>query len=185
MNRTMKKQPKRMMNFRELNRFYFVFIALLTLLAVCATPACVSVNIGAKAPGKSKGVTYVAPTAPFESLSDTSADSAWQNKRNGNSISFYSSCNDPSDPPLEAVSKDLFNDMTELKVIRQESTPFNGRESLNMEVEGKIDGVDTRIRSLVFKKNDCIYTLSFIGLPKSFEQDRARFESFVRSFQAP
>jgi hypothetical protein len=170
---------------RDLNHFYFVLITFLALLALCATPACVSVNIGAKAGSKSKGVTYNPPAAPFENLNDTPADSAWQNKKNGNSISFYSTCNDPSDPPLESVSKDLFVDMSDMKVIRQDLSQYNGREALNMEVEGKIDGVDTRVRSVVFKKNDCIYTLSFIGLPKSFEQDRVRFENFIGSFQAP
>ena len=64
-------------------------------------------------------------------------------------------------------------------------TASNGREALETEVEGKLDGVMTRIRALVFKKNGCTYTISHIGVPRTFEEDRGRFTEFLGNFQAP
>lgn len=147
--------------------------------------ACVSVNIPKGKIEKSKGVEFVAPTHPFERLDPAAADGAWQNKSNGNSISYFSSCGDPGDPSLETVSRELFSDLRNLKVLRSENLSFNGREALDSEVEGSLDGVPTRIHSLVFKKNGCLYTLSYIGVSRAFTSDQNQFEQFLRNFRAP
>jgi hypothetical protein len=147
--------------------------------------SCISVNIGPKPGERSKGVEYSAPDKPYEKLKDTRADGAWQNAASGNSISYFSTCNDPADPPLDSVARDLFSELRESNVIRQSTTSFNSREALDMEVEGKVDGVPTRIRAVIFKKNGCTYTLSQIGVPRAFESDRPKFQSFIGSFQAP
>lgn len=162
-----------------------LWIGVLTAITMVVFCACVSVNLGPKPGERSKGVDYRAPASPYEFLKDTRADGAWQNKSNGNSISYFSTCNDPADPALETVSRELFNELKDIRTIKQESSNFNSRESLEMEVEGKVDGVPTRIRALMFKKNGCTYTLSHIGLPKGFDADRRMFDDFLRSFQAP
>lgn len=146
---------------------------------------CVSVNIGPGKTERSADVTFTAPDAPFSPIDGSKADGAWQNRGNGNTISFLSTCNDPADPPLEAVARELFTDLKDAKTIANETTIFNGREALSTEVEGRIDGVFTRIRALVFKKNACLYTLSYIGVARSFAADRASFDRFLKSFQAP
>jgi hypothetical protein len=150
---------------------------------VCVS--CISVNVGFKPPASSKGVVFRSPASPFQPLSQTRADGAWKNKANGNSISFHSACQDPADPPLEAALKEMLGEIEDLKTIRNRTVSFNAREAIDSEVEGKLDGIPTRIRSLVFKKNDCLYTITHIGLPAFFEQDRERFEEFLGSFQAP
>lgn len=146
---------------------------------------CISVNIGNKAGQKSTAIALNAPAAPFEEMRKTPADGAWQNRRNGNTISYYSTCNDSTDPAIEAVMRELFLEMKDLRTIRTGNSTFNGRESLETEVEGKLDGVTTRIRALVFKKNGCTYTLNHIGVPRSFEEDRGRFDNFLANFKAP
>lgn len=147
--------------------------------------SCVSVNIGPKDGERSKGVRYAEPPPPYQSLRESQADGAWLNSRNGNSISYFSICNDPTDPPLEALSRDLFNELRELKELKRTVTVYNGREALNQEVEGKMDGILTRIHAVIFKKNSCTYTLSLIGVVRAFEEDRAVFEKFLREFHAP
>ena len=158
-------------------------------LGICAVliataVACVSVNIGPKGAEKSKGVEVDAPEKPFEAM-DSNADGAWQNRTNGNSISYLSTCNDPADPALENVTRELFSGITELRTIQSKETTFNGREALDSEVIGRVDGVLTRVRAVVFKKNTCLYTISYIGVPKAFEEDRPRFDAFLRNFRAP
>jgi len=146
---------------------------------------CVSVNIGPGKTERSADVTFAAPSTPFEPIDGSKADGAWQNRKNGNTISFLSTCNDPADPTLEAVARELFTDLRDAKTITSETTTFNGREALLTEIEGRVDGVLTRIRALVFKKNACLYTLSYIGVARSFGEDRVGFDRFLKGFQAP
>ena len=166
---------------------HFSKAQLLIALAACglAAPACVSVNIGPKGNQKANDVEFKEPSAPYDELDKTAADSAWQNKNNGNTISYYSSCKDPADAPIDAVMRDLFSELRELRTIQTGNVIYNGREGQDTEVEGRLDGVPTRIRAVVFKKNDCTYTISYIGVPKSFEEDRARFNEFLGNFRAP
>lgn len=146
---------------------------------------CVSINLGPGKGEKSRGVTYAAPAAPFQPLENKRADGAWQNKSNGNSISYLSTCNDPTDPSLESVTQDLFSGLSDLKIVTNYSRTFNGRDALESEVEGQLDGVPTRISSIVFKKNNCLYTLSYIGVARFFAEDKDKFEEFKKSFEAP
>lgn len=142
-------------------------------------------NLGPKGAEHSKGVEYNAPSAPYQKLKDAKADGAWQNSQNGNSISYFSMCNDPADPSIESVARELLSDLRDAKVLRQMSLTYNAREALETEIEGKVDGVLTRIRTLIFKKNGCTYTLSQIGIPRAFEDDRSRFNEFLKGFRAP
>lgn len=149
------------------------------------TAGCVSIHLGSSKPEKSQGVNFRPPGSPFEALANSKADGAWQNKSNGNSISYLSTCNDPADPSLEAVSQELFSGLTDMKVLHSETTSFNEREALDTEVVGELDGVTTHIQSVVFKKNNCLYTLSYIGVARSFAEDRGKFDDFKKSFEAP
>lgn len=160
-------------------------LLLAQVVLLIATSACISLNLTPQKGERSKGVRFTPPSDPYVSLNTTQADVAWQNKLNGNSISFFSTCNDPADPSLELVSKELFADMRDLNVLRRDTRLFNAREALDLEVEGKVEGVATRVRALIFKKNGCIYTLSHVGLPPVFDHDRERFDGFLRSFEAP
>ena len=147
--------------------------------------SCVSINLGAGKGQRAKNVHFKEPSAPFLVLNDSKADRAWQNRKNGNSISYLSTCNDPADPTLDAATQDLFGDLENLHTIKSDHITFNGREGLKTEVEGQIDGVATQVEAIVFKKNNCLYTLSYVGLKKSFDADRANYEAFCSSFQAP
>jgi len=160
-------------------------LLLAQVLVLFTASACISLNLTPQKGERSKGVQFTPPSAPYISLSTTHADLAWQNKQNGNSISYFSTCNDPADPSLEIISNELFADMRDLNVIRRDTRLFNAREALDIEVEGKVEGVPTKVRALIFKKNGCIYTLTLVGLPPVFEEDRGRFDGFLRSFQAP
>lgn len=159
---------------------WFVLAAIATL-----TASCVSVNIGPKGGEHSKNVQVAAPGLPYQPLKQSNADGAWQNSKNGNSISYFSTCNDPADPSIESASSDLMSELRELKVINQTRTVFNGREALDQEVEGRVEGIPTKIRAVVFKKNGCIYSMSFIGVSKAFDSDRSVFEEFLKGFKAP
>lgn len=147
--------------------------------------SCLSVNIGPKGPDRSAHVVLKMPPKPYEQLNDEHADGAWQNRKNGNSISYLSICNDASDPSLESVSRELLSELVDVRMIHLGSTTFNARDAIDQEYEGKVDGILTHIRAVIFKKNGCTYTLSYIGVPHSFDADRTLFDNFLKGFQAP
>jgi hypothetical protein len=166
-----------------MNMQRFVWAIFITTFAFLT--GCISVSVGPKGAEKSKGVEFTPPKSPFESLNDAKADAVWINKKNGNSISYLSTCNDPADPTIETATRELFADLKDLNMIKSQTEQFHGREALLSEVEGKSEGVLTKINSLVFKKNGCLYTISLVGLAKSFEADKSQFEKFVAGFEAP
>lgn len=158
---------------------------LILLLPALALSACISVNIGPKGPEKSKNVLVTPPPAPYAQVKGVKADGAWQNPDNGNSISYLSTCNEQADPTLEVATDEVLAAFGETKQLSQKKLEFDGRDALDTEAEARVEGVPTKIRTLIFKKNGCLYTLSLIGLSKHFAKGVAPFENFVKGFQAP
>lgn len=146
---------------------------------------CVSVNLGAPKAERSSGVRFNPPAKPFAAFEPRGADQAWKNPENGNLISYLSVCNDPADPGLEAVQSEILAAFDNPQVLRSAEKDFNGRRSLNSEAEGLVDGVKTRLELLVFKKNHCTYSLTYLGLAGRFEENRDQFKIFLNSFEAP
>ena len=146
--------------------------------------ACVSVNLTPKM-SKSDDVKFDAPGSGFEKIKSQGADAAWQDKKLGNSISFLSSCNDPADPPLEIIEKDMLASFDTVKVLNTSLAFFDGRESRKSQAQGSIDGIQTTVEILTFKKNNCIYSISYVAVSKNFNVDLSVFHTFLESFKAP
>jgi hypothetical protein len=163
-----------------------VFTAVLASgFATLVLSGCISLSIGQKGAQKSEDVRFDEPGSSFQALGNTPADKAWQNKDNGNTISYLSSCNDPADPTLASAAQEMTVDLQNPNTIKSEYVRSNGREALDTDTEGRIEGVTTRVRTFIFKKNGCLYTLSYVGISKTFEKNKADFEKFVKGFVAP
>jgi hypothetical protein len=152
--------------------------------------ACVSVKLGDGQAKRSEGVNFAAPAdAAYQKLETPRADAAWKNAKNGNTIAFQSACGEASEAPLEAVAQELlgafdanFGAIVEPQMQRR---PFDGREAIDLEADGKVDGVATRMRAILYRKNGCSYILTHIGRTQWHASDREIFEKFTRSFRAP
>lgn len=160
-------------------------LRLISILPAFALASCVTVNLGGQKTTTAQGVSYTQPKKPFEEIKLKDADQAWQNNDNGSTISFLSTCNDPADPALLAARSDFLASLTGLKIISETESEFNGREALSTVAEGRVDGVLTRVELMLFKKNNCLYTLSFVALEKNFNENHAAYGEFVQSFKAP
>jgi len=161
--------------------------------------ACVSVNIGPGKTEKASNISFAAPGGGFKALESGRADAAWNNSSTGSTIAFQSNCGDAADLPLESIAQDLFTGFEDRKTLRDERIPFDSREALDQEIEGKVDGVMTRVRAIIYKKNKCNYVLTFVALTKNtvaenkdkariqanLNGDVAQFENFMTSFKAP
>lgn len=157
----------------------------LSMLMSLTQFGCVSLNIQSQKAMKSDGVEFQAPPHPFSALDSSRADGAWQNKGNGNTISYLSDCNDPLEPSQDSVARELFSDLRNVRFRRSESFTYNTRSAVNIEVEGEVEGIATRIHAVVFRKNGCLYTLTFVGVAKSYDDDHVHFNGFLQGFRAP
>ncbi|MBX3023117.1 MAG: hypothetical protein KF799_15685 [Bdellovibrionales bacterium] len=160
--------------------------ALIYILVSILLSGCVTVKLDGGGKGsRAEGVTYRAPGNGFAEETRASVDAAWKNPKNGNVISFLSDCKDPSDPPLDQIVQGIVSGLSDLKTESSETVTVQGREGRRVVAFGKVDGVPSGIELLVFKRNMCIYMLSYVGVKKAFADNRADFSRFVEGFQAP
>lgn len=148
-------------------------------------PACVSVQLSSKEAVVASNISFVAPASPFEKLAVQDIDRAWKNSKNGNSISFRTACQDPVESDVKTIEQSIVNGLDAATLEKSETVPYNGREALHSIVQGKLDGVGTKIELMIFKKNDCTYTLTYVALPKNFPSDQPTFQKFLKEFVAP
>lgn len=185
---------KRFKRYNVIPRAMRFLIAPLLLIALSS--ACVSVNIGGGKVEKSDGVKFIEPSAGFRAIKSARADGAWNRSATGSTIAYQSSCGDTAESPLESLAEDLFAGFENGKRVKAERVPFDGREALDLEHEGKVDGVATRVRAVIYRKNQCTYVITFVTLPKSLVAAKAskpdpsngdadEFSKFLSSFKAP
>jgi hypothetical protein len=148
--------------------------------------ACVSVSLS---PGggtkRASGVDLKEPGQPFTKQSIDDVDAAWKNESNGNAISYVSDCRDTTDPSLDSIMTGLLSGIREVKRETDETVTVQGREGKRVLASGKVDGVPTQLDLLVFKRNQCIYILSYVGVKTAFMSDRPAFNKFIEGFRAP
>lgn len=147
--------------------------------------SCVSVQFTPQKTEKSKEVKFSPPPAPFQKISDNFADSTWKNSHNNNTISYLSECNSSSDPNMKILMHEALSGIERIEIQKQDYLEFDQREAFETHAIGYVDGVKTEIKLLIYKKNNCIYTLSFIGLPQHFLKNENDYQKFLKSFGAP
>ncbi|NJL23736.1 MAG: hypothetical protein HC902_00155 [Calothrix sp. SM1_5_4] len=171
------------MSRQQMNRSALLFFMLFVF------SGCVTVKLDTGMNGSSakraEGVSYKEPGQPFVKEQRSDVDASWQNPRNGNVISFITDCKDPSDPSLQSIVGGMLAGLPGLKIESDQEQMVQGREGRRVLASGKVDGVPSQTDLLVFKRNQCIYVLSYVGVKKSFNEDRAEFERFIQGFRAP
>jgi hypothetical protein len=157
-----------------------------TLIAITGfLTCCVSVKLAQQEAKRASGVKFQEPASPFNRESNKDVDASWQNPRNGNLMSYLSDCQDDNDPTLESITQGALGGITDLKYDKQSTESVQGREGRRVLVTGNVDGVKSKIDMLAFKRDNCIYILSYVGVEKSFSADHAAFDKFIQGFRAP
>lgn len=146
---------------------------------------CVTVKLGGQESQRADGVAFREPSPPFTRDHRDEVDAAFKNHRNGNVISYLSDCKDPTDPPLDSIVAGVLAGLTDPKIESKETVQMLGREGRRVVAFGKVDGVASAIDLLVFKRNQCIYILSYVGVKTAFPDNRADFNRFVEGFKVP
>ncbi len=157
----------------------------LGLALAALVTSCVSIGFRPPTPIKSESVKFSAPPAPFKKTQSPHVDSAWQDTASGGTISFLSDCQNPTDPSLQNILKGVTSQLESVAFNFSNTIEYNSREALHSSLDGKVDGVPTRLELVVFKKNSCIYILTYAAAAPAFGLHQRLFANFVKEFKAP
>lgn len=158
----------------KLKKFILFFISCYFF----ATTACVSVSLGNKSGKTYEEIFFNAPADPYTELKVQSADRSWQNSKNGNTISYMSTCETASEPTLEVLSTIALDGVEDLKIVEKKKFNYNGREALNTILLGRVDGVPIQADLTVLKKNNCVFNITYIGSIHTYMSDLSIFKKF-------
>jgi hypothetical protein len=154
----------------------------LFLVSLCG---CVSVSLSKGESRRSQSYTFKEPSKPFVSHTATQVDHAWKNPNSGSIVSVVSECSETADPELITLRNDIVGSLSYSKVETEQRLKYQAREALRSLVRGQVDGVESFIDILVFKKNGCSYILSLVTGPRELAVDQPHFEKFLSGFEAP
>lgn len=143
---------------------------------------CVSVKLASDKPTKANDLTYTLPEKPFAKIESPNSDAAWVSDSLGNTISYLSECQLNSELTIDQIESESFSIINELQILDSKQIEYNQREAKQTTAQGKVDGVMIKIQLLSFKKNNCNFVLSYIGVAKNFDKEINLFDKFKQSF---
>lgn len=159
-----------------------VFISLFFSLT-----SCVSVKIAGTDSTLSKfdQAHFTEPQIPFQKKSIPSGDFSWVSRNTGNIISYLSECSKIKDIDLKSLEADAVSSLENPIVEQSIVQDFNNRKAIFSKIIGEIDGVKLFLELVIFKKNNCSFTLSYTGKVGKQSEESSHFTSFYKSFQVP
>lgn len=147
--------------------------------------SCVSVDLPQKKTVPAKNLSWTPPSRPFVANELPQADQAWQVPSDGSTLSFHSDCNKTNESSLDEVLTNLMGALEDRTLLHNERIIFNGRTALKAQIKGTVDGVKTQLAVLVFRKNNCLYNLTYAALEEHFLSHLRDFEKFLTDFKVP
>ena len=113
-------------------------------------------------------------------------DLAFWNKKLGSTITVNSTCNKDNKEvkySLKALSDSLLLGISDKELIHREEIAVDGEKALESVYRGKLDKTSVKINTVVLKKGNCFYDLSYASSPDGFEAGIAEFREFVSQFK--
>lgn len=169
-----------MKNHHAFSTHFFLLPAMFLSLSSCVSLPFEKPNIK-----KSENIIFQKPQEPFVEIKSKNFDNAWLSKSSGNTISFLSECNNPIDPTIDQIEQDSISGINQIEIIQSDTLTFNQRETKNTTIRGKIDGISIKMQLIVFKKNNCSYTILYGGIETVFDSEYSIFKHFLDTFKVP
>lgn len=84
---------------------------------------------------------------------------------------------------LRSFAQQLLMGIEPVGQIDEKEVTVSRLPALETTMSGKLNDSDTRVRTVVMRKRDCIYDLMFVAQPQHFDTDVEAFSRFVASFK--
>lgn len=152
------------------------------LLLLLTMSGC-SIMMGPHEPASAKDTFYQLSfkAENWKLKEDRRSDYIWMNSLDGRILLSNSFCHEFQDQSLEVLAVKTFNTVSDLKILKKESTTFHGREAYAIEGTGKVDGVGVKLKLLNTRRNNCYF--DFVSITPQIDQghESTEFESFLQS----
>ena len=124
------------------------------------------------------------PTSDWRAVDAGGADRAWRNESLGATLYADSNCGKRyEDVSLERLLQHQLTGIPIEKRIYEDRATLDGRESLTIRIEGRLDGVRVGMSLSVIKKGECVYDFVAVGPPNQFDDIFRDYESTVSTFR--
>ncbi len=177
-----------------------LLVRLLGLVILLANVSGCSVLVGNVKPVDQKSETYralnlaegnpdwkkleLAPHDGDPTRATDSSDVAYQSTRTSSIISLNSVCRPGGNPDsLHDISRLLFLGITDVSLKDEKDLQLEGVPALQTTVQGRLNGEQVRLRSVVLRKEVCVYDLMYVARPDRFASQEPDFNRFVASLR--
>ena len=169
------------MRFRRLQTFSrsSAFVLLSFLLAGCATGRILN---GAYV-DESKGFRVSLPREGWEVVEAEGADLALRDLRSPARMAVVVSCPAGEGGPLKALSRHLLFGIRGIRVVREGPILLDGVTGLETRVQGRFEGSPIEVRTVVVRRQVCLYDLFYVAPPEFFETRMIDFDRLLRGWQ--
>lgn len=87
------------------------------------------------------------------------------------------------DGPLKRLAEDFFVQVKDKKIGEERYFSLDGREAVNLEGVGSVDGVPVKMSVVVVKKNFCLYDFVYFAPRADFHKGLKDFETLYHGFR--
>jgi hypothetical protein len=173
-----------------------IFITFIILLNSCSIAKFAKYYAGADSDSSSGSLhglyyekeetTYIIGSLPdtWKKLAIKGGDLAFLNPEDNSTVTVNSTCDkNKIKYNLKALSNTLLIGIDDKKLIESSERTVSGEVSLQRIYEGNLSGVPIKISTVVVKKGDCIYDMSYSSARDNFENWFGEFNEFVSRFK--
>jgi hypothetical protein len=136
---------------------------------------------------RGNGFVFQVPSAPasWQQMDVSDAALTYEDTSSGGTVMVNGRCDrDGEDVPLRSLTQHLFIYFTDREIHEEKVVPFDGREAMRTDITAKLDGVPRRFVVWVMKKDKCVYDLTYIASPETFETGVEAFDRWATGFRA-
>lgn len=112
-------------------------------------------------------------------------DAAYQSPQTAAVISINSSCRsgETADTDLKTLANQLTYGISNVSRRTEQNLTLQGTEALQTTVQGQMSQNNIALKTVVLKKNGCIYDLLYMAPPEHFASSEPDFDKFVASLR--
>lgn len=114
------------------------------------------------------------------------SDVAYQSKSTASIISLDSACRESNGlegQDLQTLTNLLFLGMTDMTHREERGIEIQKTPALETTIQGKLNGEPMRFRTIVLRRDRCVYDLVYMARPKFFPRHEEDFARFVASLK--
>ena len=173
-----------------------IFITFIFLLSSCSIAKFAKYYAGADSYSSSgslhglyyekEDTAYIIGSLPdrWERIEIRGGDLAFLNPDDNSTVTVNSTCDrNKIKYSLKALSNTLLIGIDDKQLIESSERKVSGEISLQRIYEGNLSGVPIKISTVVVKKGDCIYDMSYSSARDNFENWFGEFNEFISRFK--